>query len=261
MLENPYIEYLEFANMLANASGEILKKAFKGPLSVETKADSSPVTQVDKEVEEKIRALIKDKFPEHKIIGEEYGVTADKSDYQWVIDPIDGTKSFISGSKSFTTLIAMLHHGKPVIGVIDQPIKRERWSAMVGQITLLNDVPLARLKNEKSMEQAYMATTSMEYFSTEQEAKFTKLRAKTASSILGGDAYAYAMLASGKLDIVLDVAMKPYDYCALPAVIEGAGGIITDWSGKPLGLNSDGSVIAASSKELHSKCLEILTNS
>ena len=260
MLDNSYISYFDFANLLADASAEILRAGFKTKLNVEQKADSSPVTQIDIEVEKRIRSLIEVEFPEHGIIGEEFGNIREDSPYQWVIDPIDGTKSFIAGETTFTTLIALLHNGKPIIGLIDQPVLRERWAAISGQTTLYNNKPLAILNNKNTLEKATISTTSIGYFTTGQEKKFAKLRNVAANTSLGGDAYAYAILASGKLDIVVDAGMKPYDFCALPPIIEGVGGIISDWAGKPLTLSSDGSVIACANKELHRQTLEFLQN-
>lgn len=258
-MENIYSEYLSFAHTLADAGGTILRHCFKTPFDIKQKADFSPVTQVDIEVEKRIRCLIEEKFPGHGIIGEEFGNSREDSPYQWVIDPIDGTKSFIAGYPVFTTLIALLDDGKPVIGLIDQPVLYERWSAISGQPALYNNSLLPRLDNEGTLAQASIATTTADYFSPGQKAKFVKLQASTANTIFGGDAYAYAMLASGRLDIVLDVDMKPYDFCALVPIIEGVGGVITDWAGAPLSLSSDGSVIAAANRELHIKALSILS--
>lgn len=260
MLDNSYIAYFDFANLLADASGEILRAGFKTNFNIEQKADSSPVTQIDIKVEQHIRSLIEKKFPEHGIIGEEFGNIHENSPYQWVIDPIDGTKSFIAGNTTFTTLIALLHNGKPIIGLIDQPILRERWAAITGQQTLYNNKPLAILNNKNTLEKANISTTSIGYFTTEQEGKFAKLRDVAANTSLGGDAYAYGLLTKGKLDIVVDAGMKPYDFCALPPIIEGVGGIISDWAGKPLTLSSDGSVIACANKELHGQILAFLQN-
>lgn len=258
MLEN-YIQYLEFARTLAEASGEILRDGFKTGYKVEQKADLSPVTQLDIAVEERIRALIEEKFPEHGIVGEELGNIREESPYQWVIDPIDGTKAFIAGKTTFTTLIALLHHEKPVLGIIDQPILRERWSGVTGEQSLYK-VPLPHLNNQKSLQTASISTTSTDYFTEEQAAKFAKLCEKAENCILGGDAYAYGLLASGNLDIVVDAGMKPYDFCALAPIIAGVGGIITDWTGNPLTLHSDGSVIACANNGLHGEALGLLSN-
>ncbi|HUP14336.1 MAG TPA: inositol monophosphatase family protein, partial [Niastella sp.] len=233
---------------------------FKSQYRVEQKADLSPVTQLDIAVEERIRALIEEKFPEHGIVGEELGNIREDSPYQWVIDPIDGTKAFIAGKTTFTTLIALLRHEKPVLGIIDQPVLKERWVGITGHASLYNKTPLPRLNNQKSLQAANISTTSTDYFTEEQAAKFAKLCEKAENCILGGDAYAYGLLASGNLDIVVDAGMKPYDFCALAPVIEGVGGIITDWAGKPLTLHSDGSVIAAASKKLYDEAFGLLLN-
>ena len=258
MLDNIYIPYFDFANLLADASGEILRAGFKTGYNIEQKADLSPVTQLDTEVEQRIRSLIEAEFPDHGIIGEEFGSIRENSPFKWVIDPIDGTKAFIAGETTFTTLIALLHDEKPVIGIIDQPILRERWAAISGQKTLYNNQPLPALSNKNTLKTAKISTTSIGYFTPQQEEKFNKLRGSAANTALGGDAYAYGLLTSGKLDMVLDGGMQPYDYCALPPIIEGVGGIITDWAGNPLNLHSDGSVLAASNRELYRETLEIL---
>lgn len=255
MLDNIYIPYFDFANLLADASGEILRSGFKTSYKIEEKADQSPVTQLDTKVEQCIRALIEEKFPEHGIVGEELGNTRGESPYQWVIDPIDGTKAFIAGETTFTTLIALLHNEKPVIGIIDQPIRKERWAAISGQRTLYNNKPLPPLGDKKNLARTTLATTSTDYFSDTQANRVALLKKSVANTILGGDAYAYAMLASGMLDIVLDAGMKSYDFCALPPIIEGVGGIISDWAGKPLTLHSDGSVIACANNELYKEVI------
>ena len=254
-----YKEYLDFANILAEASGAILYNHFKTPFSIAQKTDLSPVTQIDIEVETRIRSMIAGRYPDHGIVGEELGNIREDAQYIWVIDPIDGTKSFIAGYPIFVTLISLLHNGKPIIGVVNQPILRERWAAISGQPTLCNNSALRPLKNNHTLAQSTIATTSTDYFTPDQAAKFAKLKGSAMGSILGGDGYAYAMLVSGMLDIVLDAGMKPYDFCALAPIIEGVGGKITDWAGNPLTLSSDGSVIAAANAELHVEALRFLS--
>jgi histidinol phosphatase-like enzyme (inositol monophosphatase family) len=258
MPERIYAEYLDFANKLADASGKILRSSFKSPVNIAQKADLTPVTQADTEAEGQIRSLIEEKFPDHGIIGEEFGGIRPESPYQWVIDPIDGTKSFIAGYPIFTTLIALLHHGKPILGLIDQPVLSERWAAVINQPALYNDTPLPVLPDRNILPLSNIATTSFKYFTGAQAEKFARLQASCANTISGGDAYAYAMLASGRLDIVLDAGMKPYDFCALAPIIEGVGGIISDWQGQPLSLLSDGTVLAAASTQLHTQALSLL---
>jgi len=251
--QETYIDFLHFANRLADASGDILRGYFNQPVSVESKADASPVTQADREVEQAIRSHIETNFPSHGIVGEEFGNINADSEYQWVIDPIDGTRAFMAGFPTFTTLIALLHNGKPVIGVIDQPILRDRFVGVSGKPSTLNG---KEIKTRATSSQIVIGTTSAPYhFSVEEALAFERVRKITTHTVVGGDAYGYAMLASGNLDIFMDACLKPYDFCALILVIEGAGGIITDWAGKPLTLASEGRVIACASKELHEKSL------
>ncbi|MEZ5691393.1 MAG: histidinol-phosphatase [Rickettsiales bacterium] len=251
-------QYLSFANRLADISREILQKNFNNQIDIQQKPDKSPVTELDIRIEREIRSLIEKIYPEHGIIGEELGKHNEKSDFKWIIDPIDGTKLFIAGYPTFTTLIGLLYKEKPVIGVIDQPILEQRWSAISGQLTTYNNEKIT-INSNKSLKQANLATTSTGYFDSEQQQKFNKLSELTGNTILGGDAYAYMMLAQGRIDIVVDAGMKPYDFCALPPIIEGAGGIITDWNGNHLTCLSDGSVIAAANKKIHMEALKKLS--
>ncbi len=248
---------LALAHHMADIAGEILRRYWRTPVSAEVKADLSPVTHADREAEEAMRSVLMANFPDHGILGEEHGRTNESSEYQWVIDPIDGTRAFIAGYPIFTTLIALMHNNVPSFGIIDQPISEERWQGFTGEQTTCNDRPVYT-RDMRELSGANLATTSIYHFSAGQAAAFQKLKAACANFQLGGDAYAYAMLASGNLDIVVDAGMKPYDYCALIPVIEGAGGVITDWAGKPLNLHSDGSVLAAATKELHAAALAIL---
>ncbi len=258
-MDNKSTQYMDFANKLADASGDILRRWFTTNISTSQKADLSPVTEADREVEQKIRSMIEYTSPEHGIIGEEFGNIRPDSPYQWIIDPIDGTKSFIAGYPIFTTLISLFYNNKPLLGIIDQPILRERWAAITGEKTLFNGSPLPALATQKTLEEANIATTSLTYFTTEELLKFNKLKEKSATVIHGGDAYAYAMLANGKIDIVIDAGLKPYDFCALISIIEGVGGIISDWAGNPLTPASDGRVIACKNKLLHKEATRIIS--
>ena len=240
---------MALAHVLADAAGEVLRARFRKPLNLERKGDSSPVTEADRAAESAMAALIRARFPDHGIFGEEHARENAESRWQWVLDPIDGTRAFLAGYPTFTTLIALCLDGAPVLGVIDQPFLRERWTAEAGGVTLLNG---ERVRAQaRRLEDAVLATTSSDYFTPAQAAAYAKLRARCASAIAGGDAYASAMLASGCVGAVVDAALKPYDYCALVPIVEGAGGVITDWRGKPLTLDSDGSLAAACCPEAH----------
>jgi len=248
-----------FANNLADASGKILRDMFQNgakTINVEQKADLSPVTAADRAVEQLLRQTIEQNFPTHGIVGEEFGNARETAEYKWVLDPIDGTKSFIAGYPIFTTIISLLHNDVPVLGIIDQPILRERWLGVAGKGTFYNGAQLPALKNHKTLAQANIATTSTPYFSADEAEFFKNLSAKSNSTILGGDAYAYAMLASGRIDAVIDSGMKPYDFCALAPIVAGVCGVITDFSGDPLTQHSNGKIIASANAGLHKEILK-----
>ena len=242
---------------LADSARLIAKQYFRTPLNVETKSDASPVTQADRAIEQALRRMIEERFSDHGIVGEETGKTGAQARFQWVLDPIDGTRPFLSGIPTFTTLIALCDGGVPILGVIDQPILEERWVGMLGNPTSLNGAP-CRTSGLARLDRARLSTTSMTYFTEKQQAAFSALSTASASCWNGGDAYAYAMLASGHLDLVVDCGMQSYDFCALRAVVEGAGGVITDWQGAPLTLGSNGTCLAAASPELHAAALAVL---
>lgn len=251
------LEFIPLAHQMADSAGKILRRIYRMPIAIENKKDSSPVTIADRSVETAMRDLIEAAYPDHGIIGEEFGNIRPESPYQWVLDPIDGTRSFIAGYPLFTTLIALAHNGVPILGIIDQAILGERWLGANGIQSVFNGTP-TDTRNCKALTNAVLATTSIDYFTPKQAQSFKALKGECANTVLGGDAYAYAMLASGQIDLVVDAGMKPYDYCSLKCVIEGAGGMITDWLGKPITIHSDGSVVAAASKELHKAALAVL---
>ena len=234
----------------------MLRRHFRTALPSEAKADASPVTLADREAEQAIAAILRAELPQHGILGEEFGAVLPEAKYQWVIDPIDGTRAFMAGYPLFTTLIALAYEGVPVLGIIDQPILRERWFACGGGATL-NQAPVRVRGN--TLDKAVVATTSAPYFTAQQASAFARLGKVCAHTVAGGDAYAYAMLASGQLDVVVDAGMKPYDFCAVAPIIAAAGGVITDWAGKPLTLHSDGRVLAAGTAEAHAQALAVLT--
>jgi inositol-phosphate phosphatase/L-galactose 1-phosphate phosphatase/histidinol-phosphatase len=256
-----YDNFITFANKLADASSSLLRELFQNgtdSINAEQKADQSPVTEADRAVEQLLRERIEQNFPNHGIVGEEFGNLHETAEYKWVIDPIDGTKSFIAGYPIFTTLIAILHNDIPILGIIDQPILRERWLGMLGKGTFFNGAELRNLKNEKPLAKANIATTSTPYFSAIEAEFFKNLSARCNSTILGGDAYAYAMLASSRIDAVIDCGMKPYDFCALAPIVAGVGGVISDFAGNPVTLHSNGKIIASANAGLHKEILENL---
>lgn len=242
--------YMDFAHMLADEAGDIACRYFKTDLRVETKADASPVSIADKEIEQAIRQRISAQFPDHGVLGEEFANDGVGRDYVWVIDPIDGTRAFLAGNPTFTTLIALCYHGVPVLGIIDQPVVMERYSGLEGKQSLLNGQPInARACSD--IKNARLATTGMEYFTPEQRPRFEAVATLCGGLSLGGDAYNYAKLAAGEIDLVIEAGLKPYDAMALRPVIEGAGGIVTDWNGDALKLDSRMNVLAAGSRPIH----------
>lgn len=247
---------LSFAESLADAARPIALSHFRTRLDVESKADDSPVTIADRAIEARLRSMIEKHFPSHGIFGEETGATPGDGSL-WVIDPIDGTKSFVTGLPLFGTLLAHLRDGVPVMGLVDMPILGERWTAEATGTTLLNGVPV-RTSDCRDLASARFMTTSPEGFKGEDEAAYRRLSNAVGLRRFGGDCYAYALLASGHCDVIAECGLQPYDYLALVPVIEGAGGVVTDWSGAALTLNSDGRVLAAATPELHCAALALL---
>lgn len=243
-------ELLHFVHRLADTAGEIARTCFQQTLAIETKTDHSPVTRADKEIEASIIHLIRKHYPGHGIYGEESGWHQEDAEWVWVIDPIDGTRAFIAGRDTFVTLIALCRHGIPIIGVIDQPIRKERWVGCNGLPTRLNN-QITVPRDCTSLNQAVISTTSRTYFDPAQTQAYSRVCAEAKIEIQPGqDGYAYALITSGQMDIVIDAHLKPYDFCALAPVIIGAGGIISGWEGEPLTLQSDGRVLAAATKQL-----------
>ncbi|PZO91631.1 MAG: histidinol-phosphatase [Sphingomonas sanxanigenens] len=238
---------IALANALADAAGKAIRPFFRAPFSVETKADASPVTEADRAAEAAMRRLIEAESPRDGVIGEEYGAKDGASGRTWVLDPIDGTRSFMAGRPIFGTLIALLVDGWPVLGVIDQPVGRERWLGVTGRPTLFNGKPV-RTRPCREIEAAVLATTSPHLFGEAESHRFMGLVATVArrtQPIYGGDCYNYGLLASGHIDLVVESGLKLHDFAALVPVVEGAGGRMCDWAGEPLDADSKGDVIAA----------------
>lgn len=248
-----------FAESLADAAAPIALRYFRTPLAITTKVDMSPVTKADQEIETFIRRRIRDRFPEHGLLGEEHGRELGSTDLTWVIDPIDGTKSFITGMPTFGTLIALLEGETPVLGVIDHPVLRERWVGKASFPSLYNGQP-CRTRACTRLTDAVLYATTPDIFEGQTRVAFERVSSSARLRRFGGDCYAYALLASGFVDAVVEAQLKPYDYMALVPVIEGAGGIITDWAGKRLALESDGRVIAAGTASLHRELLARLNS-
>jgi myo-inositol-1(or 4)-monophosphatase len=249
---------LALAQRLADAARTIARRYFRRPLAVEHKQDRSPVTVADREIETELRRLIRAEFPAHSVFGEEFGRDA-PAEFTWVLDPIDGTKSFVSGLPLFGTLIALVREQTPLLGVIEIPPSGERWVGRVGAGSTLNE-GAARASECTRIEEARLYATSPDDFDSESWRRIGRLSRLAAVRRFGGDCYVYGLLASGYCDLVVETGLQPYDYLALVRVVEGAGGKISDWHGAPLGLQSDGRVIAAASESLWHQALERLAS-
>lgn len=245
---------VDLASALADAAGAVIRRYFRHKVDVLDKADASPVTIADREAEAVMRRLIAAAYPDHGIIGEEHGAERPEAEFVWVLDPIDGTKSFISGVPLFGTLIALLERGRPVLGVIDQPISGERWLGCAGRPSSLNGAPI-RTRACPTLAAATVFSTSPDMFIGDDAPRFARVRAEAKLVRHGADCYAYGLCALGFVDAVLEAQLKPYDFCAIVPVIEGAGGIVTDWQGKPPGLTSDGHILACGDPALHDQIL------
>ena len=243
---------------MADAGGEIARRYFRAGVSVDIKDDASPVTVADREIEAALRDLIESQFPDHGIFGEEQAAVRLDADHIWVLDPIDGTRSFIAGVPLFGILICLLRGGRPILGVLDQPILRERWIGGAGYPTTLNGAPVTA-RACPALGRAMMFTTSPDMFVGETAARYGRLRERVQLVRHGADCYAAGLLASGHADLMVEGSMQPYDYLPLVPVIENAGGIATDWAGAPLTLYSDGLMVAAGDPAIHAAALAALS--
>jgi inositol-phosphate phosphatase / L-galactose 1-phosphate phosphatase / histidinol-phosphatase len=251
--------FVQLANALADAARPIVSRYFRTAVAIDDKTDNSPVTIADREAETAMRDLLTHHVPEHGVFGEEHGAVRTDAEYVWVLDPIDGTKAFITGLPIFGTLVALLHHGKPVLGIIDQPILKERWLGVAGERSTFNGQPIS-VRACPSLDRAYMYSTAPIMFPGAYAAPHEALTRKVKLFRWGGDCYAYGLLAAGHVDLVVEASLKLYDFAALVPVIKGAGGLITDWHGRELDMHADGSVLAAGDAAVHRAASAVLVD-
>ncbi len=252
--------FVAAAEAAADAAGAVIRPLFRSALLVEAKGDASPVTEADRQAELAMRALLRQRFPEHGIWGEEFGQERPEAEFLWVLDPIDGTRAFVTGRPLFGTLIGLLHRGRPVLGLIDQPATGERWIGLAGQPTRFRS-PMGgtpRCRPCPRMAEAELSCTSPDIFAPEDRTGFERLRAAARRVTWGGDCYAYGLVALGLVDVVAEATLKPWDWAALVPVVEGAGGRVTGWDGKPLTLESDGRVLAVGDPALLAEAVALL---
>ncbi len=252
-------EWIDLANRLAQASGPVIARYFRKPFVVEGKNDLSPVTVADREAEKAMREILTKEAPGHGIIGEEWGTENEGAEWVWVLDPIDGTRAFASGKPLFGTLIALLHEGAPVLGVIDQPILGERWVGAKGQRTSFNGMPCAARKcMDLSQMIANLGPQAFPFGNAVSLDAYRRVSKTVKTTTVGGDCYTYGLLASGFMDLAIEHDLKLYDFAALVPVIEGAGGVMTDWHGQPLNKDSDGHVLALGDPERLAQTVKLL---
>ena len=259
--------FAAFALRLAEAARSETLPRFRAGADVTNKAgaDFDPVTDADREAERVIAAMILDAYPDHGFIGEETGERGADRPLRWVIDPVDGTRAFVSGAPTWTTLIALEQDGVPILGVVDQPYTNECWIAVNGETKFNRGEAIASVRTSgvADLAKARISTTDPRrdgYMSESEVSAFSRLADASRLARFSLDAYAYGLLALGELDVVAETSLQRYDYAALKPVVEGAGGVVSNWRGEPLGSDDRGEMLAAATPELHAAALKILSS-
>jgi len=245
---------------IADIAAETARGFFRNALNIEFKDDESPVTIADKNVETAVRKLIGERYPDDGILGEEHGFDGADQDNLWVVDPIDGTRSFISGFPLFGFLLAHLRNGQSELGIISMPMLEEVYCGVAGQRATLNGKPI-NVSQTTDLQNAIVYVNEGDKIYNERPAVFARLMKSGQTRRLSYDCYPHALLAAGHVDAVVDYDLKPYDFLALGPVIEGAGGMLTDWQGRRPDIEYEGPVVSAATPELHEQLLAMLKGS
>ncbi len=245
------------AAALTERASVLPMRHFRGALTIDAKPDDSPVTQADRETETYLRAELAEAFPTHAIFGEEFGVSGDLTGPSWIIDPIDGTRSFLSGYPTFGMLLAHLDGGISRAGIVRMPALDETFAAYESGPATLNGKRIETRKTTR-LADAILYINEAEKMFADDPARFQRLCTAGHTRRMSYDCYPHALVAAGHVDAVCDMGLEPYDYLPLVPIIEAAGGVITDWSGTPLSLKSDGRVVTSATPELHGKMLDLL---
>jgi myo-inositol-1(or 4)-monophosphatase len=255
------IDFASFVDQLASVSGETILPFFRTALAIENKKQGGfdPVTAADRAAEDAMRAMIRKQFPEHGILGEEYGAERNDAEYVWVLDPIDGTKSFIIGMVAWGTLIGLMRFGEPVFGMMHQPFTRERFSGDGGGARYRGPAGNRelRVRGCAGLGNAILSTTSPLLMKEADRAAFTRVENKVKLSRYGGDCYGYCMLAAGLIDLIIETEINPHDIVPLIPIITGAGGVVTTWENGPA--QGGGRIVVAGDKRVHKAALEMLS--
>ncbi|WP_425410932.1 inositol monophosphatase family protein [Hyphococcus sp.] len=258
-----------FAHKLADAARAETLTRFRQGVSIVNKLEQSasnefdPVTDADREGERVVRALIETVFPDHGVLGEEFEERKGASPWRWVLDPVDGTRAFMCGTPTWTTLIGLEYEDEPVLGLIDQPFTDERWIGFGGGVEYrrAGETRPAQTSGLGDLSQARISTTDpleAGYFTQDEAAAYARIAAASCVARFSMDAYAYALLALGEIDIVLETCLKHHDYAALIPIVEGAGGVVTNWRGEKPGADDRGEIIAAATPKLHEAALALI---
>ena len=250
-------QFAASAAKMVDISGELIRTDQQNAFDIHIKDDGSPVTSVDKAAEMSIRDLINELHPDHGILGEEYEPVAADSEFVWVIDPIDGTLPFVAGFPVFGTLIALLHNGAPVLGVIDMPITRERWVGGANLPTTHNGKAV-RTRSCENLASAVMSTSNPDFYDEASLPALKRMQQASKLNVYGGSCMAYGQIASGRIDVGIDVQFDIHDYLPLVPIITGAGGIISDWNGNSLDMNSGDRFLATGDWRTHAEALKVL---
>ena len=256
--------YLETALELIQDTSGIALRYFRSPMSVDDKSDGDdfdPVTQADVEIEEQLRTELSARYPSHGIIGEEQEDRSGDSEFEWIIDPIDGTRAFMSGMPIWGTLLGLMRDKRAILGLMNQPYLCETYFGNTAESWLLHDSELTKLETRplSSVEEAVLYSTHPDLFtSTEDQAAFAAVASQARLQRYGGDCYSYCLLAMGQVDLVIEAGLHAYDIVPLIPIVEGAGGVVTDWQGNDA--HSGGRIIAAGNHRLHAAALSLLNS-
>lgn len=259
-LETRIASHATFAAELAGCARHLLIEFEQAPLNVELKKDRSFVSAMDARIEANLRKMISAKWPEHGIIGEEENWHAPDAEWVWVLDPIDGTAAFIAGLPVYGTLIALAYRNVPVIGIIDIPKLDLRWTGIAGKRTTLNG-KACTVQAPSSLSSAILSTSNPDFYEQSELSSLEAMRRATAWRIYGGAALSYGRLAEGRIHLSMDSGLQIYDFAPFRPIIEGAGGIITDWNGAPITLASGPRILAAACTDQHQTALSLITES
>ena len=252
---------IEVAEAAADAAAAAIRPHFRSRITAELKPDQSPVTIADHAAERALREVLAERFPDDGILGEEFGLHNPGARRRWILDPIDGTRAFITGRPAFGTLIAVLEEGRPILGLLNQPVTGERWIGAAGRPTRFTGGMggAAGCRACPKLDQAELSLTSTEVFDAGDAQSWERLHRRVRRTTFGGDCYAYGLLALGFIDVIAEATMHLWDWAALVPIIEGAGGRFTDWEGRTLTEASDGHTLAVGDPALLSQAVAILT--